>query len=98
MAKGGAREGAGRKPGSPNKRTAETIAKVEASGLMPLDYMLSVLRDEDAPREDRMEAAKNAAPYVHAKLSSVQHSGDAENPVAIQEIRRLIVDPRPEIE
>ncbi len=71
--KPGERRG-GRKPGVPNKRTAETIAKASASGLTPLDYMLSVLRDPEARREERMDAASKAAPYVHARLSAVDHS------------------------
>ena len=50
---------------------------------MPLDYMLEMLRNEALPAEDRFEAAKAAAPYVHAKLAAVQHSGDAENPLSI---------------
>lgn len=75
MAKGGARPGAGRKPGVPNKRTAEKTAEIEASGLTPLDYLLSVMRDELLDREARVDAAKAAAPYVHAKLAAVELSG-----------------------
>lgn len=75
MAKGGKRDGAGRKPGVPNKRTAETAAAVEASGLTPLDYMLSILRDPLMSPDARMDAAKAAAPYVHARLAAVEHSG-----------------------
>ena len=70
--RGGARPGAGRKPGQPNKKTAELVAAIEASGLTPLDYMLSVLRDEDRAFEQRFEAAKAAAPFVHARLSSIE--------------------------
>lgn len=72
MAKGGKREGAGRKPGVPNKRTAETAEAIEASGLTPLAYMMSLLRDEANAPEVRFEAAKAAAPYVHAKLANVE--------------------------
>jgi hypothetical protein len=36
----------GRKKGAPNKATAAKAAAIEASGLTPLDYMLSVMRDE----------------------------------------------------
>jgi len=71
--RGGKREGAGRKPGSPNKRTAETAARIEASGLTPLDFMLNVLRDEAESMENRCWAAEKAAPYVHAKLASIDH-------------------------
>jgi hypothetical protein len=38
--------------------------------------MISVVRDEDASRSDRLDAAKSAAPYLHPRLSSVQVSGD----------------------
>jgi hypothetical protein len=69
--KGGARQGAGRKKGSPNKRTAEQAKAVEESGLTPLEYMLQVMRDSSDPKE-RLNAAVSAAPYVHAKLSSVE--------------------------
>lgn len=83
MAKGGKREGAGRKPGVPNKRTAAQAEAVEASGLTPLDFMLTVLRDENQTKEDRMWAAEKAAPYVHAKLASVEHKGEDGGPLQI---------------
>lgn len=76
MARGGKREGAGRKPGSPNATTAEQRRAVLESGLSPLDYMLGVMRDPKADEAKRLEAAKSAAPYVHARLSAVEHSGD----------------------
>lgn len=74
MARGGKREGAGRKPGAPNKATAKRQAEVKASGLTPLDYMLNVLRDENASPDARMWAAEKAAPYVHPKLAAVDHT------------------------
>lgn len=83
--KGGARPGAGRKAGVPNKRTQEVQSAVEASGITPLEFMLDVMRSEAPDTEDpmvrmshtamRMDAAKAAAPYVHAKLASIEHSG-----------------------
>ena len=94
--KGGARPGAGRKPGIPNKRTQENIAKAEASGLMPLEYMLSVLRNDQLDHETRMEAAKNAAPYVHAKLSSTEIKGPNDGPVQVQAVEWQIVPAKPE--
>ena len=44
-------------------------------GLTPLDYLLSVMRDEALERDARVDAAKAAAPYVHARLAAVEHSG-----------------------
>ena len=68
-------KGAGRKKGSPNKKTAELQAAIAESGLTPLEYMLSVLRDSNAPADIRMDAAKASAPYVHPKLAQIEHSG-----------------------
>lgn len=73
MARGGTRPGAGRKPGAPNKATARQRRAVEESGLTPLEYLLSVMRDETVPRVARVDAANKAAPYVHAKLATVDH-------------------------
>ena len=71
MARGGKRDGAGRKPGAINKATQETRKAVKESGLTPLEYLLSVMRDLKAEQSDRVDAANKAAPYVHAKLTSV---------------------------
>jgi hypothetical protein len=73
--KGGKRPGAGRKVGVPNKTTQEQREAVKASGLSPLDYMLSVMRDEGQDEARRLAAANMAAPYVHAKLSSMELTG-----------------------
>jgi hypothetical protein len=61
----------GRRKGTPNKATAERQEEIAASGLTPLEFMLTEMRNEDNPKDVRMEAAKAAAPYVHPKLSSV---------------------------
>jgi hypothetical protein len=85
--RGGKREGAGRKPGSANKRTREIADAAAAEGLMPLEYMLSVLRDEEQAIDNRMWAAEKAAPYVHAKLSSVEHKGEGGGPMVLEIVR-----------
>lgn len=76
MARGGKREGAGRKAGVPNKITAETQAEVAKTGETPLDYMLRVMRDETADNGRRDAMAKAASPYVHPHLQAVQHTGE----------------------
>lgn len=62
----------GRVKGSINKKTEERIAEAAESGLMPLDYMLQVMRDEAAEKSRRDYMANAAAPYLHPKLSSVE--------------------------
>lgn len=78
---GGKRPGAGRKKGSLTAKTQEIVAKAASQGLMPLEYMLKVLRDETQSHDERFKAAINAAPYLHPKLSSVEHKGDPDNPL-----------------
>ena len=75
QSKGGARAGAGRKPGLPSKKNAETIKACEESGITPLEYMLKVMRSEVEEPRARLAAAQAAAPYVHAKLSSIEVTG-----------------------
>lgn len=73
--KSGNRTTAARGKAAPS-RTAVTKSKKSAPvDLMPLDYMLRVLRNEEAAPEERRWAAQQAAPYVHPKLSAVEHSG-----------------------
>jgi len=75
MAARGEPKTGGRKPGSRNKATAERERVLAASGLTPLEYMLGVMRDEEAPQPARLDAAKAAAPFVHPRLSAVELSG-----------------------
>lgn len=47
---------------------------VAAEGDTPLEYMLRVMREtKDEKRRDAMAVA--AAPYVHAKLAAIAHTG-----------------------
>lgn len=82
MPRGGKRQGSGRKKGIPNRRTQELQDKVASSGLTPLDYMLGVLRDDEQTIERRDWAAKEAAPYIHAKLASVAAKHDVSDALA----------------
>ena len=89
MSRGGKRDGAGRKAGTPNKASIARQKKVAATGITPLDYMLRVMRNEKADNARRDEMAKAAAPYVHPKLASMQHTGPRGGPVQIADITRL---------
>lgn len=62
----------GRPAGVRNKATLRKLRDVERSGLMPLDYMLKVMRDTKADRARRDDMAKAAAPYIHPKLATLQ--------------------------
>ena len=77
--KGGARKGAGRKPGTANKKTREIADRAVAEGVTPLEIMLTVAREQwEAYQKDKRnplaaraatDAANAAAPYIHARQS-----------------------------
>ena len=66
----------GRQKGTTNKRTAEYMAGLLASGLDPLEFMLKVMRDEKEDKHTRCDMAKAVAPYFYAR---VQDSGISMN-------------------
>ena len=75
----GKKTGGGSRKGRPNKakaalemavKQAQTSAK--ANGLMPLDYMLEVMRDQNAFQPRRDDMARAAAPYLHPRLASTE--------------------------
>jgi hypothetical protein len=78
--KPGERRG-GRAKGTPNKKTQALINAVEGGGETPLDYMLRVMRDISAENNRRDDMAKSAAPYLHARLANVAHTGANGGPV-----------------
>lgn len=89
--RGGARKGAGRKKGVATKKTREIADKAASEGITPLEYMLEVMRNEPPAGLEgpqllsahmmRFEAAKAAAPYIHPKLSAVEHTGKDGGPM-----------------
>lgn len=79
----------GRQKGTPNKKTAKLLEGVAAGGMTPLEFLLAVMRgtlperkeDDTATLESerfglRFEAAKAAAPYVHAKRTQIEGTGE----------------------
>ena len=79
MPRGGKRPGAGRPKGSVSKRTLSKVKLPEATQhrvpavvaeQLPLDVLLAAMRDKNLPIEIRLAAAKVAAPYFHARIST----------------------------
>lgn len=130
MARGGKREGAGRKAGSVTTKTREVAERVLATGMTPLEVMIDNMRHfqqvaldaeatldgltasefsksvpKDAAPEEQFkfllatvkktvglrqaaqDAARDAAPYVHAKLASVEHKGEGGGPLVLEIVR-----------
>ena len=64
--------GSGRKPGSVAKR--HKVVVEDSSSLMPVEWMLAVLRDPEAEQSRRDQMAALAAPYRHPRLNAVATS------------------------
>jgi hypothetical protein len=61
----------GRTAGTLNKRTETMLDEIASTGETPLQYMLRIMRDPEAPAARRDAMAVAAAPYVHSKPAQV---------------------------
>ena len=93
------RKTGGRKKGSLNKRTLERMAiererleLIKVEGITPLEYMLSIMRDPNAPAYRRDEMAKAAAQYMHPRLNSVEVGGKKNQPLIANNTTIVQVD------
>lgn len=109
--RGGKRPGAGRKKNVPNRASANRERKVAASGTTPLDVMLKSMRVllelADASANDKKQfehyiraaaaVAKDVAPYIHPRLSTVEQSArDRSEKIVVEVIGGLPVGSTPE--
>jgi hypothetical protein len=92
MARGGARPGAGRKKGIPNKTTNAQRAQIAASGLTPLEFLLAVMRGEpmvligengETVKDDKGEA-KLVFPRFDARLDAAKAAAPYVHPKLAQ--------------
>jgi hypothetical protein len=75
MASGGRREGAGRKVGSVNAMSQRAREEAQKTGELPHEFLLRVSRgekfgDHEPTFDERMDAAKAAAPYFAPRISA----------------------------
>lgn len=80
MPRGGKRPGAGRPAGAATQRTRAIADQAAAEDLTPLDVMLRAMRDHaSADRWDEAAViAKDAAPYLHPRLSSIDVKAETD--------------------
>tara|TARA_B100001287_G_scaffold66836_1_gene54642 strand:+ start:17651 stop:17923 length:273 start_codon:yes stop_codon:yes gene_type:complete len=63
----------GRPKGSFSKASKAQVARLTSGGkLSPLEYLASIYQNEAEDIRLRIDAAKAAAPYVHARLASTE--------------------------
>ena len=77
----------GRQKGGVDKIKREAI--LAAQGITPLDYMMRIVRNEKEDKTVRLDAAKAAAPYVHARLQTTTLAGDPEKPLKVDAMSDL---------
>lgn len=83
MAHGGKRVGAGRKAGAATRKTREIADRAAEDGITPLEVMLGAMREawEAGDKAAAANFAKDAAPYMHARLAAVEHSAPEGAPM-----------------
>jgi hypothetical protein len=81
MAKvGGARAGAGRPRGSVSRQSIDAVAKAMADGISPVEYMLNIMRNDDADAKERAWAAEKVAPFVHPRPAPMERTVEIDLP------------------
>ena len=53
----------------------QLLEEASKAGLTPLEFLLAIQNNPNIELNKRIDAAKAAAPFVHAKLSSVDLTG-----------------------
>jgi hypothetical protein len=86
--RGGKRRGAGRPLGSKNQRSAEIARAAAEEGITPIEVMLGTMRElwaQGTPEAKReaAEIAKDAAPYIHPRLASIDKTISENKPFAV---------------
>ncbi len=79
---GGSRPGSGRPKGVKPDAPAEWLS---TDGLSPLETLLTIMRNPEAPLKLRFLAAKEAAPYMHPKLSPKSADVDDQSQITPEE-------------
>jgi hypothetical protein len=103
MARGGWNKGfkvpgSGRKPGTKNKATIAKeqmikgmLAKMAVDAQDPLTFFASILKNPDAPFEERKYAASELLPFMHPKLSSIEaRTGGRTHEDRLAEMQQLL--------
>lgn len=78
----------GAKDKAPRVTAAAKQAQAAASeGLTPLEFMLGIIRDKNQEMSLRADMAKAAAPYIHPRLSNVEHKGEGGGAIKVSVVR-----------
>ena len=90
--KGGARPGAGRPKGLPNKRTKEIAERLAELDCDPIEAMAMIANDTTLDHSLRLQAFKELAQYVAPKRKSVDIDATIDGNVSIEVVRYSDLD------
>ncbi len=76
---GGKRAGAGRPHGDKDRRDATILARRQAPGIDPLEYLLTLVGDVKLDTDTRRQAARDAVPYLRPRLNAVAVAAPSES-------------------
>jgi hypothetical protein len=88
--RGGARPGAGRKPGSPNKATASLRDVAREYTTEALEALLRIMRSDDAPAAAVVAASNAILDRGYGKPSQVLTGDEEGGPIAVANRIELI--------
>lgn len=57
-----------------------------SKGMLPLDFMLGVMRDPTEDKAERMRMAVASAPYVHPRLASIQTTAHVTGHLTLEDL------------
>ena len=81
-ARGGKREGAGRKPGVPNKITADIKAIAQSFGEEAIKGLIEISRDIEAPHAARVAAFREVLDRGYGKAKQgIEMTGEEGGPI-----------------
>lgn len=84
---GGARPGAGRPKGQPNKRTKEIQERLEELGCDPIEGMAMISADPTVSQELKFQCYKELAQYVAPKRKAIDMNANMSGEFNIQVVR-----------
>jgi len=61
---------------SATKISKQEIARAVKGGQTPVEFLLGCMRNDNLDMSKRIDAAKSAAPYIHPKLSAIDHNAN----------------------
>jgi hypothetical protein len=75
---------AGRRKGTPNKRTVLIDELLAQHQFNPVERMIALCNQDDLPLDLQVQILKELAQYVHPKRKAIEHSGSGGGPLEIR--------------